>query len=103
MARNPGKIEGTSGITTAAPADSVASPVSKGDPMTRTDLKPENRKLQTRALCARYGVTTRTIDRWVETGVLPQPFRINRVRYWHESDVEELDKSRATAAASSAA
>jgi predicted DNA-binding transcriptional regulator AlpA len=71
--------------------------------MTRTDLKPQNCKLQTRALCERYGVTTRTIDRWVETGVLPQPFRINRVRYWHEGDVEAFDQSRATAAASTAA
>jgi predicted DNA-binding transcriptional regulator AlpA len=67
----------------------------------RTDLKHtpvQNRKLPTRALCERYGITTRTIDRWVEAGVLPQPFRINRARYWDEAELEAADRARMAAA-----
>jgi DNA-binding transcriptional MerR regulator len=45
-------------------------------------------------MCARYGVTSRTIDRWLETGVLPQPMRINKVRYWDEAALDAADLAR---------
>ena len=53
------------------------------------------RKLTARLLCERYSVTDRTIDRWVASGILPQPMRINRVRYWDETDIEEMERKRA--------
>jgi hypothetical protein len=30
----------------------------------------------------------KTIDRWTETGILPQPMRINRYRYWELDELE---------------
>jgi hypothetical protein len=30
----------------------------------------------------RHGVCTKTLDRWVEDGILPEPFRINGRKYW---------------------
>jgi predicted DNA-binding transcriptional regulator AlpA len=52
------------------------------------------RKLTSRALQERYGVVDRTIDRWVETGVLPQPMRINKIRYWDLEEIEARDTQR---------
>lgn len=52
------------------------------------------RKLTTRALCERYSVVDRTIDRWVETGVLPKPVIINRRRYFDEAEIEQLERER---------
>ena len=56
-----------------------------------------SRKLTSRALRQRYGVVDRTIDRWVATGVLPEPMRINGYRYWDEADIERRDRERALA------
>jgi predicted DNA-binding transcriptional regulator AlpA len=55
---------------------------------------PMSRKLTSRALQQRYSVVNRTIDRWVETGVLPEPLRINRIRYWDEAEIEQLERDR---------
>jgi len=52
------------------------------------------RFLTTRALCQRYGVVDRTIDRWVESGTIPEPTRINGRRYWQESALAELERAR---------
>ena len=51
------------------------------------------RKLTSR-LQARYGVVDRTIDRWVEAGILPVPMRINKIRYWDETEIEQLERER---------
>jgi DNA-binding transcriptional MerR regulator len=56
------------------------------------------RKLTSRALQQRYGVVDRTIDRWTEAGILPEPMRINKVRYWDEQEIEQLDRERAAKA-----
>jgi predicted DNA-binding transcriptional regulator AlpA len=53
-----------------------------------------SRKLTSRALQQRYGVVDKTIDRWVATGVLPEPTRINGNRYWDEEEVEQRDRER---------
>jgi predicted DNA-binding transcriptional regulator AlpA len=56
------------------------------------------RKLTTRALQKRYNeVADRTIDRWVKAGILPQPMRINKIRYWDEDEVEQYDRERMAA------
>ena len=36
----------------------------------------------------------RTIDRWVEAGILPVPMRINKIRYWDETEIERLERER---------
>lgn len=52
------------------------------------------RKLTARALQERYGVVDRTLDRWVEFGILPEPMRINHRRYWDEDEIEARDRAR---------
>jgi predicted site-specific integrase-resolvase len=52
------------------------------------------RKLTCRVLCERYGVVDRTIDRWVEAGILPVPMRINKVRYWDLDEIEQFERER---------
>jgi predicted DNA-binding transcriptional regulator AlpA len=47
-----------------------------------------------RFLCDRYGRSDRTIDRWVETGELPQPIYIRGLRYWDEADLDQRDEAR---------
>jgi hypothetical protein len=64
----------------------------------------QNQKLPARAIAERYGVTTRTIDRWILSGALPQPaFKINGVRYWDQADVEAFDNHRSQSENSSQA
>jgi predicted site-specific integrase-resolvase len=64
--------------------------------------RPRVRKLTTRALCERYDVCDRTIDRWVDTGVLPAPMYINKRRHWDEAEVEELERERVSSRADTA-
>jgi predicted DNA-binding transcriptional regulator AlpA len=52
------------------------------------------RKLTTRLLCERYSISDRTVDRWVDAGILPPPMRINKVRYWDEGEIVELERQR---------
>jgi DNA-binding transcriptional MerR regulator len=54
--------------------------------------RPKSRRLQTRSLCERYDVVGRTIDRWVEQGILPPPIIINRRRYWDEQELEQRER-----------
>ena len=57
-------------------------------------------KLPTIKVAERYGVTTRSIDRWEENPGLhfPKPLVINRRRYWNLSDLETWERQRAVAA-----
>jgi predicted DNA-binding transcriptional regulator AlpA len=55
--------------------------------------------LHMRAICTRYGVSDRTIDRWVEAGELPKPMYIQGRRYWDESELAQRDEARKTRAA----
>jgi hypothetical protein len=49
-------------------------------------------KLPMKAMCGRYGVVGRTIDRWTEAGILPPPLVINRRRYWDEEELEQRER-----------
>jgi predicted DNA-binding transcriptional regulator AlpA len=64
-------------------------------PTAETDDGP---LLPTRALCARYQVTDRTTDRWLQDKALgfPQPIMINRRRYYRERELREWERARAT-------
>jgi DNA-binding transcriptional MerR regulator len=52
------------------------------------------RKLPTRTLCQRYDVSARTIDRWLDAGILPPPMVVNHRRYWDEDELEQLERER---------
>ena len=52
------------------------------------------RQLPTSALCERYSVSDRTIDRWLDAGILPPPVYINRRRYWLEEELERRERER---------
>jgi predicted site-specific integrase-resolvase len=52
------------------------------------------KQLPTSALCERYSVSDRTIDRWLDAGILPPPVYINRRRYWLEEELERCERER---------
>jgi excisionase family DNA binding protein len=54
--------------------------------------KLERKSILTKSdLAALLGVSTRTINRWVESGILPEPEREGyRTIYWYRPDVEPL-------------
>jgi predicted DNA-binding transcriptional regulator AlpA len=55
--------------------------------------------LPVRPVAARYGVSDRTIDRWVDAGDIPAPVYIQGRRYWDESELAQRDEARKTEAA----
>ena len=50
--------------------------------------------LHLRAVCARYGISDRTVDRWVEAGDLPKPVYIQGRRYWDADELGQRDDAR---------
>jgi len=56
-----------------------------------------SQKLRKRAMADRYGVTTKTIDRWSQDSRLafPQPLRIGATPIWDLGEVERWEISRA--------
>jgi predicted DNA-binding transcriptional regulator AlpA len=49
--------------------------------------------LPTRRVRARYGgKSEKTIDRWIEAGVLPPPIWINGRRHWLRSALEQRER-----------
>jgi hypothetical protein len=63
------------------------------------------RRLPTRMVALRYGVTRRSIERWTADPRLgfPRPIVINRLKYWAEGDLVDWERNRAAASAKSAA
>jgi hypothetical protein len=59
----------------------------------RSPTRPA-RKLPTRAVCERYQVVDRTVDRWVADPTLnfPKPMIVNRRRYWDEDELDDFDR-----------
>jgi predicted site-specific integrase-resolvase len=45
----------------------------------------------TRVLAERHRVCVRTIERWVESGILPEPMRINGRKFWPAGTTAKLD------------
>jgi predicted DNA-binding transcriptional regulator AlpA len=52
----------------------------------------EDRMLPVRLVCKRYSITDRTVDRWLENGILPPPVRINGLRYWRQRELEQRER-----------
>jgi hypothetical protein len=50
--------------------------------------------LPMRAMVDRYSVTERTIDRWLTSGILPEPLRINGICYWRLGELEQRERTR---------
>jgi predicted DNA-binding transcriptional regulator AlpA len=55
------------------------------------------RKLGTRAVAERFGVSTRSVDRWTADPALafPQPMHINGRKYWDEGEIVAWATARA--------
>jgi hypothetical protein len=45
----------------------------------------------TRVVAERHKVCIRTIERWVEAGILPPPLRINGRKFWPAGTVAKAD------------
>jgi DNA-binding transcriptional MerR regulator len=71
----------------------------------KTQTRPwkRKRKLRTQDVCARYNISSKTVDRWVETGILSKPMYINGIRYFDEDELDQRDQERMTGDAPSAA
>jgi hypothetical protein len=64
----------------------------------------QRRYLRKGAVAARYGVVTRTVERWVETGAIPPPEYLpgSKIPLWNEAALDESD-SRGLATRTAAA
>jgi hypothetical protein len=62
--------------------------------MQQEPIKRQKRLVPTSGLCARYGRVSRTIDRWIESGDLPKPIYIRKLRYWDADELDRFDEAR---------
>jgi hypothetical protein len=61
-------------------------------------MEDEDDFLPTKRVRARYGgKSEKTIERWIELGVLPPPTWINGRRYWRRSVLEQHERDRLSA------
>ena len=54
----------------------------------------QERLLPLQQMCRRYGISARTIDRWLESGILPQPVWMGKVRFWRLGDLQQIERER---------
>jgi len=50
--------------------------------------------LNQRQLCERYSVVSRTVDRWVQAGVLPPPLRMRTRKIYDLDLIEASERQR---------
>lgn len=60
--------------------------------------KKPNRLLTTRLLAEANSISIRTLERWVEVGILPKPLRVNGRKFWPVGTVPTFDKPTPDAA-----
>jgi DNA-binding transcriptional MerR regulator len=53
-----------------------------------------SRKLPASAVAARYGRSTKTLDRWSEQGIIPTPRYINGFKFYDEAELDAADTIR---------
>jgi hypothetical protein len=46
---------------------------------------------RTRTIAERHKVSIRTVERWVEAGILPQPLRIRGRKFWPRGTLAKTD------------
>ena len=49
-----------------------------------TNERPTGAMISTRLMAERWHVSLRTVERWIEVGVLPPPIRVRGRKYWPE-------------------
>jgi hypothetical protein len=61
-----------------------------------SDIQSTGRKLPTRLVCERYGVSSRTVERWERNPDLnfPQPTIINKRKYWDDDALTGWDRTQ---------
>jgi hypothetical protein len=57
-------------------------------------MEEKKRLRPVRFLVERYNRSDRTLDRWVELGLLPLPIYINGYRFWDEAELDRFDATR---------
>jgi predicted DNA-binding transcriptional regulator AlpA len=57
--------------------------------------------LPAKAVCKRYGVTSRTLDRWLADSAMefPRPMVVNNRRYFSEEELTQWERARAVSVA----
>lgn len=63
--------------------------------------KPGGSYLPAKQVCERYGITDRTLDRWLADPVMefPRPMVVNNRRYFPELELTRWERKRAARAA----
>ena len=61
-------------------------------------MQATTRLLPSRAVCDRYSISDRTLDRWLDDERInfPQPKVIRKRRYWLENALDAFDHASAT-------
>jgi hypothetical protein len=60
-----------------------------------SDDRPKRRLLNAQSICARYDeIQPRTLFKWIEKGLLPQPIRVGNRRFWDEAALNEFEAQR---------
>jgi predicted site-specific integrase-resolvase len=54
--------------------------------------------LSTKKIADLNGVCVRTVERWIEAGVLPPPIRIRKRRFWPDGTMPRTDDAAARTA-----
>jgi predicted site-specific integrase-resolvase len=60
--------------------------MSSAEPSKTRPLNP------TRVMAEQHRVSIRTIERWTDAGILPQPERINGRKYWPDGTTPKFDR-----------
>jgi predicted DNA-binding transcriptional regulator AlpA len=65
---------------------------------------PDDRKLPTRKVALRYGVSVRSVERWEADQRLgfPKPLKIHQRKYWSLADLEKWERKLPTLKATAA-
>jgi hypothetical protein len=66
---------------------------------TNNDIAQADPFHPTRAVCQRYRIVDRTVDRWIKNPNVgfPEPdLEVNGRRYWKESTLQRFERRRAT-------
>jgi predicted site-specific integrase-resolvase len=53
--------------------------------------RPASALEPTRVIAQRHDVCIRTVERWIEAGLLPPPMKINGRKYWPAGTTAKLD------------